>query len=170
MGDEALKVTERQFTDLVRMSAGDIDVQFRLFALERTPRSPRALEYISARYDPASAAMEGDLDALIITGAQPRTARLSEEPYWEELIDLIDWAKEHTASTILSCLAAHSAVLHLDGLGTSAVAREMHRRFPLQDSARIIRLRLGKSVPVSFRTLDITACRGATLSAPAMKS
>src|SRR5271166_6496809 len=116
MGDEALKVTERQFTDLVSMSAGDIDVQFRLFALERTPRSPRALEYISTRYDAASAAMEGDLDALIITGAQPRTARLSEEPYWEELIDLIDWAKEHTVSTILSCLAAHSAVLHLDGL------------------------------------------------------
>jgi homoserine O-succinyltransferase len=116
MGDAALKVTERQFTDLVSMSAGDIDVQFRLFALERTPRSPRALEYISARYDPASAAMEGDLDALIITGAQPRTARLSEEPYWEELIELIDWAKEHTASTILSCLAAHAAVLHLDGL------------------------------------------------------
>ena len=116
MGDAALKVTERQFTDLVSMSAGDIDVQFRLFALERTPRSPRALEYLSARYDPASAAMEGDLDALIITGAQPRTARLSEEPYWEELIELIDWAKEHTASTILSCLAAHAAVLHLDGL------------------------------------------------------
>jgi homoserine O-succinyltransferase len=56
MGDEALKVTERQFTDLVSMSAGDIDVQFRLFALERTPRSPRAVEYIGARYDPASAA------------------------------------------------------------------------------------------------------------------
>ena len=116
MGDEALKVTERQFTDLVRMSARDVDVQFRLFALERTPRSPRALEYIGVRYDPASAAMKGDLDALIITGAQPRKARLSEEPYWEELVDLIDWAKEHTTSTILSCLAAHSAVLHLDGL------------------------------------------------------
>ena len=116
MGDEALKVTERQFVDLVTMSAGNIDVQLRLFALERTPRSPRALEYINARYEPAGAVVEGELDALIITGAQPRTARLSEEPYWEELIDLIDWAKEHTASTILSCLAAHSAVLHLDGL------------------------------------------------------
>ena len=116
MGDEALKVTERQFTDLVSMSAGDIDVQLRLFALTRTPRSPRALEYISARYEPASAAMEGELDALIITGAQPRAARLSDESYWEELIALIDWAKAHTASTILSCLAAHAGVLHLDGV------------------------------------------------------
>ena len=32
MGDEALKVTERQFGRLVSMSAGDIDVQLRLFA------------------------------------------------------------------------------------------------------------------------------------------
>ncbi len=116
MGDEALKVTERQFSDLIGASSDDIDVELRLFALKRTPRSPRALEYIRSRYEPASAAMDGELDALIITGAQPRAARLSDESYWEELIELIDWAKDHTASTILSCLAAHAAVLHLDGV------------------------------------------------------
>jgi homoserine O-succinyltransferase len=81
MGDEALKVTERQFGQLMSMSAGDIDIKLRLFALKRTPRSPRALEYITVRYEPASSAMNGELDALIITGAQPRAARLNEEPY-----------------------------------------------------------------------------------------
>src|SRR5271166_3804383 len=116
MGDEALKVTERQFGQLVSMSAGDIEVQLRLFAFGRTPRSPRALEYITARYEPARSATDGELDALIITGAQPRAARLNDEPYWEELIELIDWAKEHIASTILSCLAAHAGVLYLDGI------------------------------------------------------
>jgi homoserine O-succinyltransferase/O-acetyltransferase len=116
MGDEALKVTERQFAQLISLSARDVDVRLRLFALKRTPRSPRALEYVAARCQPAVAAMDGELDALIITGAQPRAARLDQEPYWEELIELIDWAKEHTASTILSCLAAHAGVLHLDGI------------------------------------------------------
>ena len=116
MGDEALKVTERQFAQLIELSAGDVDVRLRLFALKRTPRSPRALEFVAARYEPASSVMDGELDALIITGAQPRAARLDQEPYWEELIELIDWAKEHTASTILSCLAAHAGVLHLDGI------------------------------------------------------
>ena len=114
MGDEALKATERQFGGLVSMSA--ISVRLRLFALKRIPRSPRASEYINARYEAASAATEGELDALIITGAQPRAARLSEEPYWEELTELIDWAREHTASTILSCLAAHAGVWYLDGV------------------------------------------------------
>jgi homoserine O-succinyltransferase/O-acetyltransferase len=116
MGDEALKTTERQFVSLVSEAAGDNRVRFRIFALKSTRRSPRALDYINARYEPASAAMDGGLDALIITGAQPQADHLSEEPYWEELAELIDWAKLHTASTILSCLAAHAGVLHLDGV------------------------------------------------------
>jgi homoserine O-succinyltransferase len=116
MGDEALKSTERQFGSLVSEAAGDVDVSLRIFALKSTRRSSRALDYINARYEPASAAMDGDLDGLIITGAQPQADRLTDEPYWEELAELIDWAKLHTTSTILSCLAAHAGVLHLDGV------------------------------------------------------
>jgi homoserine O-succinyltransferase/O-acetyltransferase len=116
MGDEALKATERQFGSLVSEAAVDINVSFRIFALKSTRRSLRALDYINARYEPASAAMDGDLDGLIITGAQPQADCLSDEPYWEELSELIDWAKLHTTSTILSCLAAHAGVLHLDGV------------------------------------------------------
>jgi homoserine O-succinyltransferase len=116
MGDEALKATERQFGSLVSEAAGGIDVSLRVFALKSTRRSARALDYINARYEPASAAMDGDLDGLIITGAQPQADRLSDELYWEELAEVIDWAKLHTTSTILSCLAAHAGVLYLDGV------------------------------------------------------
>ena len=116
MGDQALKTTERQFVSLVSEAAGDIGVSFRTFALKSTPRSPRALEFINARYEPASAVMDGELDALIVTGAQPQADRLSDEPYWEEMVELIEWAKLNTTSTIFSCLAAHAGVLHLDGV------------------------------------------------------
>jgi homoserine O-succinyltransferase len=116
MGDQALKVTERQFASLLSEAAGDIGVSFRIFALKSTRRSPRALDYLNERYEPASAVMDGDLDGLIITGAQPQADRLNQEPYWEELVELIEWAKLNTASTILSCLAAHAGVLHLDGV------------------------------------------------------
>jgi homoserine O-succinyltransferase/O-acetyltransferase len=116
MGDEALKVTERQFGGLLSASIEDVDVRLRLFALKGTPRSPSAVEFLDARYEPASEVMRSGLDALIITGAPPRARRLNEEPYWRELIEIIDWAKENTASIILSCLAAHAGVLHLDGV------------------------------------------------------
>jgi homoserine O-succinyltransferase len=116
MADEALHITERQFTSLISASAGDINVTLRLFALNRTPRSPSALEYLRTHCEPVSSAIGCKLDALIITGAQPCTARLEDEPYWQELTEIFDWAKENTSSTILSCLAAHAGVLYLDGI------------------------------------------------------
>src|SRR5436853_164833 len=41
---------------------------------------------------------------------------LPEEGYWREFTELVDWTKTNTRSTIWSCLAAHAAVLHLDGI------------------------------------------------------
>jgi homoserine O-succinyltransferase len=52
----------------------------------------------------------------IVTGCEPRAASLPDEPYWPALTRAIDWAAEHTVSTLFSCLAAHAAVLHRDGI------------------------------------------------------
>ena len=114
-------------------------------------------------------AMDAELDALIITGAQPRAARLSDEPSWEELIELIDWAKEHTSSTILSCLAARAEVLHLDGV-------EHHRLS--EKCAGVFAFEVQRNHPfageqgrcASLRTLAITAFCRETLSVPVTKS
>jgi homoserine O-succinyltransferase/O-acetyltransferase len=51
-----------------------------------------------------------------VTGAEPKTASLMEEPYWATFQHVVDWAKENTQSSIYSCLAVHGAVLHLDGI------------------------------------------------------
>src|SRR5207253_913371 len=56
------------------------------------------------------------IDGLIVTGAEPRAAKLIDEPYWGNLTELLDWAEGNTLSTICSCLAAHAAVFHLDGI------------------------------------------------------
>ena len=59
---------------------------------------------------------DSSLDGIIVTGAEPRTDGLTEEPYWESFVQVIDWAKENTFSSVCSCLAVHGAVLHLDGI------------------------------------------------------
>jgi len=41
---------------------------------------------------------------------------LRDEPYWDLLAQVLDWAERNTSSTILSCLAAHAAVLHCEGI------------------------------------------------------
>jgi len=116
MGDEALSVTERQFSDLLNAAAGDREVRLHVFAFQHRSRSPAALRYINTRCKPASSIPDYKLDGLIITGAPPQSSRLCDESYWRELVEIIDWAKSNTTSVILSCLAAHAGVLHLDGI------------------------------------------------------
>jgi homoserine O-succinyltransferase len=74
------------------------------------------------------------LDALIVTGTEPRAASIEQEPYWHSLANLIDWAEHNTISTIWSCLAAHAAVFHLDGVRRQPLAV---KRFGLFDCNRI---------------------------------
>jgi len=116
MPDQAVKATERQFGTLIRAAAGAVNIRVRLFAFERVARSEAALHYMKSRYQPARALIAGGVDCLIVTGAQPSAAHVRNEPFWEELAEVIDWAKQNTFSAMFSCLAAHAAVFHLDGI------------------------------------------------------
>jgi homoserine O-succinyltransferase len=85
----------------------------------------------------------GELDGLIVTGAEPQADKLNQEPYWGSLVRLVDWAKENTVSAVWSCLAVHGAVFHLDGierlqLGEKCVGvfkQTKKREHPLLDGA-----------------------------------
>ena len=79
-------------------------------------------------YADAASLPAAGIDALIVTGAEPRTADLRDEPYWQALAHLIDWAEIGTVSTLFSCLAAHAAVLHLDGIVRRPLPRKLSRR------------------------------------------
>jgi len=117
MPDSALKATERQFMRLMRAASGnDIRVHFHCFSLPTVARSKQASEHIAQEYADIADIDRLRIDGLIVTGAEPIATILSDEPFWGELTDIIDWAKTNTRSTIWSCLAAHAAVLHLDGV------------------------------------------------------
>jgi homoserine O-succinyltransferase/O-acetyltransferase len=116
MPDAAVESTERQFVRLVRTATSGQTVRFALFSLAEVPRSEHARRRLAERYRDISELWDSRLDGLIVTGTEPRAARLNDEPYWSSLTKLVDWARENTVSTIWSCLAAHAAVLHADGI------------------------------------------------------
>ena len=60
--------------------------------------------------------MKSRFDGMIMTGTEPRQPDLRNEPYWPALAEVLEWAERNTASTVLSCLAAHAGVLHSDGI------------------------------------------------------
>jgi homoserine O-succinyltransferase len=116
MPDTALHATESQFSGLLREASGGQALRLRLTSLPELPRSPEAREHIGRNYWPLEEVLGSTLDALIVTGTEPRAPVLSEEPYWDRFVELLSFARTHTRASIWSCLAAHAAVLSLDGI------------------------------------------------------
>lgn len=116
MPDAALQATERQFTQLLTAAARNSRIHFHFFSLPSIKRSEIARQIIDGHYADIADLGRLGIDALIVTGAEPNAATLPEEPFWGELTAVVDWAEANTRSTIWSCLAAHAAVLHLDGI------------------------------------------------------
>ena len=116
MPDPALEATEQQFAALLAAAAGSLTVRLRLSSLPELTRGPSARERIDSAYWPLDELLSQRPDALIVTGTEPRTPALEEEPYWERLVQLIAWSETHTASTIWSCLAAHAVAQALHGV------------------------------------------------------
>ena len=116
MPDAALQATERQFVTLLHAAAESCDIRIHLFSLPGVPRAGAALERLRTRYIDYSELRNLHMDALIVTGAVPVTSRVEDEPFWKPFCELVDWAADHTVSTIWSCLAAHAAVQHIDGI------------------------------------------------------
>jgi homoserine O-succinyltransferase len=132
MPDAAWEATERQFLDLLRAAAGDAIVQVKLFSMADVPRADDARWALEARYRDIAALWDTPFDGLIVTGTEPKAASLQDEPYWAALTRLIDWARGNTASTIWSCLAAHAAVLHADGIGREPLGEKLSGVFDCQ--------------------------------------
>jgi homoserine O-succinyltransferase/O-acetyltransferase len=116
MPDSALQATERQFMRLLQAAAGNNRIHLHCFSLPSVQRSQTAKWRVDRQYTDIADLGRLQIDGLIVTGAEPNAATLPEEPFWQDLTDIIDWAEANTRSTIWSCLAAHAAVLHLDGI------------------------------------------------------
>ena len=117
MPDAALQATERQFMRLLTAAAGHNRIHFHCLSLPSVKRSHSAKWRVDRQYTDIADIGRLHIDGLIVTGAEPNAAALPKESFWRDLTDIVDWAKTNTRPAIFSCLAAHAAVLHLDGIG-----------------------------------------------------
>jgi homoserine O-succinyltransferase/O-acetyltransferase len=135
MPDSAVEATERQFIDLMRAASSRIVVRVLLFSIPEIPRGDAVRQELAERYRDISELWDSPIDGLIVTGTEPRQANLKDEPYWDTLAQVVDWAYDHTASTIWSCLAAHAAVLRTDGIERQPFAEKMFGVFDCEPVA-----------------------------------
>ena len=132
LGDAGLEGGERQFVDILSAAAGPDPVRLRFFSLPGIARGAKARARIDAHYTDFADLMQSRVDGLIVTGCEPCAESLAREPIWRALTAVIDWAEHNTCSTIFSCLAAHAAVLHLDGVDRQRLARKCTGLFTME--------------------------------------
>lgn len=129
MPDAALDATERQFRAL--LSAGN--VRLTMYSLPEVPRTEFGRRRVE-RYSNIDDLWNRRHDGLIVTGTEPLAADLKDEPYWTSLTRLLEWAERSTYSTILSCLAAHAGILHMDGIARRPLG---DKRFGVFECVRV---------------------------------
>ncbi len=144
MPDAALQATERQFFSLLEAAAGDTLVRVRLYSLPGVPRTEFGQQQVANRYRPVDDLWDSRLDGLIVTGREPQAADLRDEPYWTTLTRVIDWAEDHTVSSIWSCLVAHAALLHIDDIDRNPLGE---KRFGLYECTKVQDHRIMDGLP-----------------------
>jgi homoserine O-succinyltransferase len=148
MSDEALKATERQFISLLNLASDDVPIRLSFYTLPGVPRNGLTAAHISGLYSNIDDLWDGQLDGLIVTGREPLSANLRDEPYWESFTKVLAWAEENSHATVWSCLAAHAAILHMDGI--TRVKRK-DKLFGIFECAAMSDHPLTAGAPSSFR-------------------
>jgi homoserine O-succinyltransferase len=141
--DRALQATERQFLRLLHAASIGVDLRLRFFTCPAIRRSGQPRSSMGRPYADVDDLYGTRVDALIVTGMEPQAAALQDEPIWGSLARLADWAEEHAVPVVWSCLAAHAAVLHLDGIARSRLPEKLSGVFACDVAAPDHRLMSG---------------------------
>jgi len=130
MADSAMVGTEDQFLTLLEAAAEDMSVHVTFYTLPKADRKLHGQRRVESFYFGIEKLWEQPPeqypDGLIVTGCEPLTDDLRDEVYWPSFQRVVAWAQEHARSALWSCLAAHAAVLALDGIER---VRSHHKHF-----------------------------------------
>lgn len=149
MSDGALEATERQFISRLESASEGLTVELSFYSLPGIVRNEFGAHRVNRCYASAETLLHSHVDALIVTGREPLHPNLEDEPYWVSFAKVLEWAREHTFSTIWSCLAAHGAVLFQDGI-RRAPARNKH--FGVYECTTVADHPLTAGLPQCFAT------------------
>jgi homoserine O-succinyltransferase len=107
MPDAALRATDRQFIRLVSAYGDSANLYVYPFTVAAEYRGEEAQQHVNDYYETFENLAQSGLDALIVTGANPKHADLARESFWAPTIEVLDWGQANVHSILCSCLATH---------------------------------------------------------------
>ena len=84
-----------------------------------------AQSHINKFYEPFCNVKKRRFDGLIITGAPVEQMEFEEVDYWDELVEIMDWADALVTSTVFICWGAQAALYHFYGLQKTLLPQKL---------------------------------------------
>ena len=110
-----LKITTE--TDLVRLLSNtplQMDINFMKLKSHTPKNTP--IEHMMMFYRDFESMRNEKFDGMIVTGAPVETMDYEKVTYWDEIVDIFDWARTHVTSTLYICWAAQAGLYHYYGV------------------------------------------------------
>ena len=106
-----LKITTE--TDLIRLLSNtplQLDINFMKLKSHTPKNTP--IEHMMMFYRDFESMRHEKFDGMIITGAPVETMDYEQVTYWDEIVDIFNWARTHVTSTLYICWAAQAGLYH----------------------------------------------------------
>jgi len=100
-------------TDFVRLlSNSPLQVEIDLLKMQSHESKNTSQEHLSTFYKNFEDIRKSNYDGMIITGAPVEQLEFEEVNYWNELVDIMNWAARHVTSTLYICWGAQAGLYH----------------------------------------------------------
>ena len=119
-----LKITTE--TDLVRLLSNtplQVEISFMKIKSHTSKNTP--VEHMQTFYTDFEKMRGEKYDGMIITGAPVEQLDFEEVTYWDEIMEIFDWARTHVTSTLYICWAAQAGLYHHYGVPKYALDKKM---------------------------------------------
>lgn len=110
-----IKITTE--TDLVRILSNtplQLDITFMKIKSHTSKNTP--IEHMMMFYKDFETLREKKFDGMIITGAPLEMMDYQDVTYWNEIVEIFEWAKHHVTSTLYICWAAQAGLYYHYGI------------------------------------------------------
>lgn len=113
-------------TDLIRLlSNSPLQVELDLISLSTHTSKNTPKEHMLAFYKDFNLVIHNKYDGLIITGAPVEQMPFEEVSYWNELTEILTWAKNNVTSSLFICWGAQAALYHYYGIPKYPLDKKM---------------------------------------------
>ena len=110
-----IKITTE--TDLIRLlSNTPLQIELKLMKLRSHTSKNTPVEHMRVFYQTFESLRDEKFDGFIITGAPVEHMEFTDVEYWNELTEIMDWARSHVTSTLYICWAALAGLYHFYGV------------------------------------------------------